>query len=466
MAEEGSYNLDLPSGQDWLIDKMSNLGYLDVGEGICFGVASMAMQAFLSDDLDNFNNRLLVISRLKKAELDALAPKDPHNNFRNYSRLDIEVGGCDISFPLWDMQAFFDGISLYQSPGVYEGIPLVVNQLLRDAEKYVIPTKLETERFKPKLVTGICGAYDEKSLVSFLSKLQGHIMVPVALILNSSNHVINVNYNPYSKEWSLIDANDLSCQKYQSLNEFAKAIILAFTFNSLEKVREVVLNTSFFTNENRSYELKQNISEVCDSNVWGSLNKQVARIEDSSGANLLYIAAKSGYADVVQKLLDNGAKIDITTEFGATPLSVAVIEGHLNVVSELLDKGADFTLTCHDKTPKHFAKIFGHKDIVDLISRHEGLMEKAKLIFAEQTENIIKHSSFLHSKNNTELKTKLFNILNNYSKRKIRTLFILKKYIHSLEKYDKSKIFSPLIKRIDDLELKENKNDSSKKPKL
>lgn len=45
----------MPSGQSWFIEKMHALGYDKASrEGQCFVVASMAMQAFLANDLPTF----------------------------------------------------------------------------------------------------------------------------------------------------------------------------------------------------------------------------------------------------------------------------------------------------------------------------------------------------------------------------------------------------------------------------
>jgi hypothetical protein len=51
----------LPKGQDWIISRMKKMGYPSDDGGVCFGIAIMAMQAFLVNDLKTFNKRLQII---------------------------------------------------------------------------------------------------------------------------------------------------------------------------------------------------------------------------------------------------------------------------------------------------------------------------------------------------------------------------------------------------------------------
>ena len=57
-------------------------------------------------------------------------------------------------------------------------------------------------------------------------------------------------------------------------------------------------------------------------------------------ANLSKAAAK-GDLSAVLSLLDSGADIDASDDWGLTPLISASLNGHVEVVQALLDKGAD-----------------------------------------------------------------------------------------------------------------------------
>ena len=50
-------------GQLWYINRMKTVGYSIHDGGHCFGMSHMAMQAFLAEDMQTFNDRLSVIER-------------------------------------------------------------------------------------------------------------------------------------------------------------------------------------------------------------------------------------------------------------------------------------------------------------------------------------------------------------------------------------------------------------------
>ncbi|KAG9409713.1 hypothetical protein AC1031_020027 [Aphanomyces cochlioides] len=60
----------------------------------------------------------------------------------------------------------------------------------------------------------------------------------------------------------------------------------------------------------------------------------------------LHWAAKYGYLEVINVLIDHGA--DVVNKKGLTPLHYATYKGHLEVVHNLLKAGADLTIKCKE----------------------------------------------------------------------------------------------------------------------
>ena len=54
----------------------------------------------------------------------------------------------------------------------------------------------------------------------------------------------------------------------------------------------------------------------------------------------MHIAASRGYTDIVETLLDRGAKIDSLDSSDRTPLILAVSRAHVKVVQLLIKRGA------------------------------------------------------------------------------------------------------------------------------
>ena len=95
----------------------------------------------------------------------------------------------------------------------------------------------------------------------------------------------------------------------------------------------------------------------------------VACKEERQTSDLL-TAIDKGQSDVVQELLDSG--IDPNKDAGpegAYPLHLAALKGNKEIVQILLDNGAKIDLKATNKdeaTPLHWAACFGQKDVVSL----------------------------------------------------------------------------------------------------
>jgi ankyrin repeat protein len=84
---------------------------------------------------------------------------------------------------------------------------------------------------------------------------------------------------------------------------------------------------------------------------------------DSAGWTALHISASRGRADLVSKLLENGAAtiIESKTECGCTALFWAAYKGSLEVVSMLVENGASVHSSNNvGNTPLHAASMWGH----------------------------------------------------------------------------------------------------------
>ena len=95
----------------------------------------------------------------------------------------------------------------------------------------------------------------------------------------------------------------------------------------------------------------------------------------SSGVTALLLASRYGHLEIVQLLLDRGANVNAKANDGATPLFMASQQGYLKIVRVLFYKGADInqTLTTERSTPLDIACARGHDEIIKFL-----LYKKAK----------------------------------------------------------------------------------------
>jgi ankyrin repeat protein len=83
---------------------------------------------------------------------------------------------------------------------------------------------------------------------------------------------------------------------------------------------------------------------------------------------LLKIAAELDHLDIVNLLLDRGARIEATDDLGRRPLLSAASYGRTAVVRQLLDRGADLNGDdWSDQTALSEAAVHGHQDVAALL---------------------------------------------------------------------------------------------------
>ena len=102
-------------------------------------------------------------------------------------------------------------------------------------------------------------------------------------------------------------------------------------------------------------------------------------INDTYGETALMCAARDGHTEIVKLLLDNGADINIKSRYGRTALIMAVRGGYKEIVKLLLDNKADLNIkNYYGKTALEIAERKGHQEILDILraAQNEQVVEE------------------------------------------------------------------------------------------
>ena len=93
-------------------------------------------------------------------------------------------------------------------------------------------------------------------------------------------------------------------------------------------------------------------------------------------------ASMEGHGKIVELLLNNGADVDVRSDFlGFHAIHYATYYGHLDVAKLIAKKHPEVLnsrtrgLLSKNETPLYLAKQKGHKHIVDWIKNEKGVME-------------------------------------------------------------------------------------------
>lgn len=130
---------------------------------------------------------------------------------------------------------------------------------------------------------------------------------------------------------------------------------------------------SFLFKKSNNMDLKQSLSEACLSGDFNLVKKITPKLVNlnqriSLKNTALHLSSLYGHLDIVQFLLENGAKVDIIGEYNNTPLHLASTEGNLDIVEFLVNNGADINYTnkfgC---TPLHNASGNGNLEVVKFL---------------------------------------------------------------------------------------------------
>lgn len=214
---------DIPAGHTWLISKMQCVGYSYVDRaGVCFGIAFVGMNAFFSGELEVFSNRLKKLAnlpviffqdnfKLLKLQQDELIKANEFKQAIELQQFIIEA------------LAFFDGVSLLQSPNEYNALLNLhkKHNKLYQADKDFLQTVTPLIFFKnpelepTKISDEIIGGYTKAEFNVYLDLLEDYLGdVNFSLGLNIDYHQYTLCYNSANRQWIMIEANKLPPKYY------------------------------------------------------------------------------------------------------------------------------------------------------------------------------------------------------------------------------------------------------------
>lgn len=225
--------------------------------------------------------------------------------------------------------------------------------------------------------------------------------------------------------------NDIFKLSKESKNEEIKQIISnsKFDFDTRDELGNTILHqaiisredeladfiltfskSSILNTQNLKGETSLHVAIIRSHRVVKSLVKAGANvnIKNNKGETALFYATRLEDSTIMELLIDNGADIDATTNYGVTALHEAANECFETTEAELLiSKGADVNIkTNNGDTPVHFAACMGRTNMIQILldagTKASASNKAGQTAFDESLEK--EHSSMLKILCNAEYK--------------------------------------------------------------
>jgi hypothetical protein len=388
--------------------------------GIGFEIAVMGLQAMLASDVASFDARIQALRNawselsplLSTATATEEAKKKLLNDlveklFNNKQYMDKYRTPPDMEWtadteeasllghpsktgwieenPRWqkeqistDILAFFDGIQLSHSPGLYLHLAAKASQDVLSNSPLVMSKALE-EKGKLFRIPLSVGTYTQANLANYLDSLKSQIVQdatqPFAFMIGSLGHAIMLGYDPKNQDypWCLIDANQLPPRYFSSAEKQDMAAMLYQAFVDPNHPDSVSISVTLYsTKPKQRSAIKAIASKLFNQKPWKALPYAVSinnpADNPADATTLLLLAAKEGHIKAVNKLISAGADVNqADDQQGFTPLETAAEQGHLEVVQALLAKGADVNQKVQGFPPLYVAAQNGHATVVETL---------------------------------------------------------------------------------------------------
>lgn len=343
---------------------MQSLGYAVNKEGVCCGVAKMAVQALFLDERKVFDDRIdyIIGHDNLSDQLDAFRKSIPNR------KKPVVLTNEEQRFI--DILAFFDGVQLYQQPGSF---PELFESSLtqKDTNKISSITsslKLD-EQGNLNTFGSWPGIYDYDQLYDYLRVLTtsgADNKESFSLLLSNSRHMIALFYHRDLDEWFFIDANNHDCiiKRRLSASDFTDKIIKAFD----EKDKTTFESTLCLPKGKvkAAENIHKSITESTHFLKTHTITPDNANAQTHQGLTLAHIAALTPNLEFLKSLQKNGAHFDLPDSTGYCAYARILTLGFYAATPILVEAKVDINKPIiNNKTLLMIAAASGQTDLVN-----------------------------------------------------------------------------------------------------
>lgn len=312
------------SSHSKLIDTLKKLGY-PASDGLCHGVACVAAQYHLSDDMKTFHQYIKFTEKNSR-----FSDKQPHHTRR-----------------------FFDDIIIGQSPNDYPLIKNIAPIFKNNKTQNSITALAAIKNSNIKKYQGITcrahftGAYSMLELRRYFDLLSESATLHActfALLVGSPLHAIMIGFDAKKNQWVFVDANKLPQRNFEYYNSARLAIETNCALSS-SRCGNTIFSTQLLTKQNCDINANHFVAHLYRDERWKKLHAvsiQKSTMSDSFNNTWLMSACTiESEIGIVKSLLKQKVGIEHTNELNFSALTYAISYGNKAIVNLLLNNGAN-----------------------------------------------------------------------------------------------------------------------------
>ena len=431
---------------------MEKLGFEEkFEEGMCFGCATMASQAFVlgPQAYNRYQIRLNRIESLVDQYTKLPTLKHPANSSK-VDRLNLEearfkeiikdlppppINYLDQGENEWvSMRAYLESVAIAQQPQYFNRkYKIFQNQFINNINPLhfnkiaeLIQSQSAEERGGFSQVGNFSGIYSVEEMQTLLNSweqfMQEQKQSRSALIISNRIHTFMLGYDADDKSWIIDDSSIVT--KYQS--GLAKDIFLhvplveAGEIISLSDSEEKIIISTMVCCPNLSH---SEMAQLFADKKWKSLHEvslEKAKFQNKIGDSWLNLAAQHNHVELVKELITAGSDVNLSVDNmtplffaaqngnseivkvlieakadinaspfeGCTPLYIAAQNGHEVIVKDLINAGANINISAEGYTPLCIAKQKGHIEIVKELEKAAANIDKLSQELTSETKKL------------------------------------------------------------------------------
>ncbi|MDF1654677.1 MAG: ankyrin repeat domain-containing protein [Coxiellaceae bacterium] len=355
-------------------DAMTQSGYVDAAkEGICFGLATMAIKAFLSGQMTRYIDRVHALSSMNPTEIPEFISQLQALILRLQAREKVlAVASASEELAIvqqrleglrvfhTDILAFLDGVILTQAPIEHremftdkDATVPSLHQADYPVRDMLAPTEIDAID-RECMVGKTTDAFHQQDLVKQLEILARSLGEGVgvdnkfSIGLADEGHEMALHFDAFRQMWIFQDPNYLPGTVFENTETGREALVAEiYRVRRLESTDITFLEGTVFCAAGRESVMSSRFeSAKADLAAYRRQHPDSVVIRTQAGKNsedfLAFVLGHASRADNFEKILavDRDAHIKILGK-GDTLLTLASLYGYADVVDQLLAVGAD-----------------------------------------------------------------------------------------------------------------------------